>query len=171
MRSIASRLQRIEACFPRRPAPRPRSEADIQCWDAFDSLLRTMDPEHAKLLKSELKLWAAARHQRIRFEISSLLLASFRIVKRHLEAKTPLRLPVEVAAIYISNPILDSWHQCEDCGYELPVRRPQPSANPPQPQIVYFACCPVCGGQVSWCGFMIKQSRANLEVGEHIAMN
>ena len=34
MRSITSRLQRIEACFPRRPVRRPPSDADTQYWDA-----------------------------------------------------------------------------------------------------------------------------------------
>ena len=80
MRSITSRLQRIEACFPRRPVRRPLSDADAQCWDAFESLLRNMDPDHANLLKRELRLWAGARHRGIRFEISSLLFAAFKIV-------------------------------------------------------------------------------------------
>ena len=171
MRSVASRLKRIEACIPRRPVPRPRSEVDLQCWDATASLLRTMDPDHASLLSREFKAWAAARQQRAHFEISSLLYAAVRIVKRHLEKKTPLSLPAEVAAVYIAKPSLNSWHECEDCGYELPVGRPQLSANPPQPQIVYFRRSPLCGGEVSWCGFMIKQSREKSEAGGCIAMN
>ena len=127
------------------------------------SLLRTVDPGHASLLKREFKAWAAARQQRAHFEISSLLYAAIRIVKRHLETRAPLRLPAEVAAVYIANPKLDYQHECQDCGYELPVGRPQLSANPPQQQIVYFRRCPLCGGEVSWCGFKIKQSREKLE--------
>ena len=158
MRSVASRLQRIEACLPRRPVRRPLSDADTQYWDAFESLLRKMDPDHANLLQSELRLWAGARHRGIRFEISSLLFAAFKIVKRHLEKGTPLVMPAELAMIYISNPDLDSWYECEDCGYELPVRRARQ-----QEQTIYFARCPLCDGQVSWCGFLVKQSRKKLE--------
>ena len=166
MRSIASRLQRIEASLPRKPPPRPLCEADIQYWQAFESLRRTMDPDHANLLQRELQLWAAARHPRhqgLRFEISSLLWAVFKIVKRHMETSTPLVMPAEVAAIYISNPDLGSWHECEDCGYELPIRRAQHSGNHPRQETIYFVRCPLCGGQVSWCGFSIKQSRKKLE--------
>jgi hypothetical protein len=162
MRSIASRLTRIEACLPRRPVRRPLSDADVQCWDAFESLLRKMDPDHANLLQRELKLWAGARHRGIRFEISSLLFAAFKIVKRHLEKGTPLVMPAEVAAIYISNPDLGFCHECEDCGYEPPFQRAQPLANPPRPETIYFARCPLCDGQVSWCGFLVKQSRKRL---------
>ena len=163
MRSIASRLQRIEASLPRKPPPRRLSEADIQYWQAFESLLRTMDPDHANLLQQELKLWAAARHQGLRFEISSLLWAVFKIVKRHMETSTPLVMPAEVAAIYISNPDLGSWHECEDCGYELPIRRAQDSVNRPRQETIYFVRCPLCSGQVSWCGFSIQQSRKKLQ--------
>jgi len=160
MRSIASRLTRIEACLPRRPVRRPLSDADVQCWDAFESLLRKMDPDHANMLKRELWLWAGARHRGIRFEISSLLFAAFKIVKRHLEKGTPLVMPAEVAAIYVANPELDSSYECEDCGYELPVRRARQSE---QEQTIYFTRCPLCDGQVSWCGLLVKQSRKKLE--------
>jgi hypothetical protein len=166
MRSVASRLQRIEASLPRKPPPRPLSEADIQCWDTFESLLRKMDPDHANLLERELKLRAEARDRGIQFKINSLLFAAFRCVTRHLEISTPLVMPAEVAAIYISNPDLGSWHECEDCGYELPFQRAQPSANPPRPETIYFARCPLCGGRVSWCAFSIKQSRKKLEAAE-----
>jgi hypothetical protein len=167
MRSVASRLQRIEASLPRKAAP--LSEADIRYRDTFESLLRKMDPDHANLLNRELKLWAEARDRGIHFEISSLLFAAFRCLKRHLETSTPLVMPAEVAAIYISNPDLGSWHECEDCGYELPFQRAQPSANPPRPEI-YFARCPLCDGQVSWCGFSIKQSRKKLEAARESDM-
>ena len=48
-------------------------------------------------------------------------------------------MPAEVATIYISNPDLDSWYECEDCGYELPVRR---ARQPEQEQITSpYALC------------------------------
>ena len=118
-----------------------------------------MDPDHANVLKRELKLWAVARHRGSHFEISSLLWSAFRIVKRYVATRTPLVMPAEVAAIYISNPDLDSWYECEDCGYELPVRRARQAE---QEQTIHFALCPLCGGQVSWCGFSVEQSRKKL---------
>lgn len=108
MRSIASRLTRIEACLPRRPVRRPLSDADTQYWDTFESLLRKMDPDHANLLKSELRRWACARYRGSHFKISSLLWSAFRIVKGYLATRTPLVMPAEMATIYISNPDLDS---------------------------------------------------------------
>lgn len=110
-------------------------------------------------MKLDLSAYGAA-HRGIRFEISSLLFAAFKTVKRHLEKGTPLVMPAEVAVIYVANPELDSSYECEDCGYELPVRR---ARRAEQEQTIYFALCSLCGSQVSWCGFLVKQSRKKME--------
>jgi hypothetical protein len=157
MRSVERRLQRIEASLPRKPEPRPVTDMNIQFSDTLACLLKTMEPDHVKLLTRELKASAKARERGIELELSELLFATCKCVMRHLKEKTPLAMPAEVAAVYISNSDLD-WEACADCGYEVPVAKGRPCADPPRPEITYFAHCPLCGGELNSIRFAYNQS-------------
>ena len=62
-----------------------------------------------------------------------------------------LRLPPEVAGVYLHDQGAHPVTDCEDCGYRVPMRPAVMwGGTPPrhEPEIRYFEACPLCGGAV-----------------------
>jgi hypothetical protein len=79
---------------------------------------------------------------------SKLTIHALRYIYRHLSEGTPLALPFSVASVYLDDPNVMAAHDCEECGYRVPVGCPEPLAIPPKPVRVYFERCPLCGGRL-----------------------
>jgi hypothetical protein len=70
----------------------------------------------------------------------------------------PVALPEAVCAVLEQHPDADlrsSW-DCEECGFETPVRR-RPGPEYGRPLLI---ACPLCDGAVSWIGYDAKRWRA-----------
>ena len=56
-----------------------------------------------------------------------------------IRSEVALAMPPLVADVYLAHPDALPFHDCEDCGYEVPHQ--------------YFKQCPLCGGRVGWYAY------------------
>jgi hypothetical protein len=118
-------------------------------------LLERMDPTHARLVWDDLKRVRGDSNKRY----CDFTVSVFQRVRNHLKENQPLAFPAEVAAIYLSGEYSATTYDCENCGYDLPTRWPNPNANPPTSMRIFFEGCPLCGGKVWW--LLELEDRAN----------
>lgn len=80
-------------------------------------------------------------------------------------SQRPLALPGPVAAVYLEpvglGEAIGNLHECADCGYELPIKTGlltggEYLANVRKSGTRYFEKCPLCGGEVGYCAFYLK---------------
>jgi hypothetical protein len=57
-----------------------------------------------------------------------------------------LAMPLEVAQVYLEHDALP-LHDCEDCGFRVPIT---PGGYKGRPAQIHFRSCPLCGGKVGW---------------------
>ena len=85
------------------------------------------------------------------------------IVRDHFQKGTPLALPAEVADAYLGPPEPAGLHDCEDCGYGVPVGMGQGVLVDGRVKIIpgpcRFECCPLCGGRIGPNAYYQKQGR------------
>ena len=58
-------------------------------------------------------------------------------------------LPPEVAQVDLDDPGAHPAHDCEDCGYSVPMRPERWQGGMPMthfPEVTYFPHCPLCHG-------------------------
>jgi hypothetical protein len=113
--------------------------------------MESMDPSHARIVREEVLGGRQAIDERPRY--SKLTINALRYIYRHLSDGTPLALPFSVAAVYVDDPNVMGTHDCEDCGYRVPIGCSEPLAMPPKPVRVYFDRCPLCGRRVGYAAF------------------
>jgi hypothetical protein len=148
MKFLSQRIQRLEAALP------PLQKKEPVCFppwlgEIFNKLLSTMDPTHARLVRDDFRGLATGREGGI---LEGLAIERVGV---HLEEARPLALPPAVAAIYLKCEHASVSHQCEDCGYEVPVWIPHQYSK--EPILKYFPQCPLCGGNTGLLGFALKQ--------------
>ena len=150
-RSLEKRMARLETVF--RPVlKRPPTEADLAFTWALGKLLETMDQKHARIVQDEVaSLRDPTKTPGARF--SDLTVAAIEYVEGHIQNGLPLALPPAVAQVYLDEPGLVAIHDCEDCGYEVPIGYAELHANPPKPARIYFDRCPLCGGKTGYDAF------------------
>jgi hypothetical protein len=111
-----------------------------------------MDPQHAQMVRQDLRrprnaiIENGPRYRK-------LTMMAIRCVYLHLSDGTPLALPGTAGAVYLDDPSAVALHDCEDCGYRVPVGYPDANADPPKPPRIYFQRCPLCSGKVGYCAF------------------
>jgi len=156
-RSLEKRMARLETVF--RPVlKQPPTEADLAFTSALRKLLGTMDPRHACIVVADLaRLRDPTTACGSRF--SELTVAAIQYVERHIQEGLPLALPPVVAQVYLDDPCLVAIHDCENCGYEVPIGYAEPHTNPPKPVRIYFDRCPLCGGKTGYYAFYQRNSR------------
>jgi hypothetical protein len=91
---------------------------------------------------------------------SKLTINALRYIYCHLSDGTPLALPFSVAVVCLEDPDVVAIHDCEDCGYQVPVGCPERLAIPPKPVRVYFDRCPLCGGRVGYAALNRRHASA-----------
>jgi hypothetical protein len=156
-RSLERRMARLETVF--RPVLRlPPTEADLVFASALGKLLETMDQKHARIVRDEVaSLRDPTKTPGARF--SDLTVATILYVEGHIRDGLPLALPPAVAQVYLDDSGLVAIHDCEDCGYEVPIGYAEPQASPPKPVRIYFDRCPLCGGKTGYYAFYQRNAR------------
>src|SRR5215467_11866695 len=149
MKVLERRIARLESSVgPAKRMLTPRETAFVAC---FNRLMESMDPRHARIVREEVLGGRQATDEGPRY--SKLTINALRYIYRHLSDGTPLALPFSVAAVYLEDPDVVAIHDCEDCGYQVPVCCAEPLATPPKPGCRYFERCPLCGGRVGYAAF------------------
>jgi hypothetical protein len=113
--------------------------------------MESMDPSHACIVREEVLGGRQTIDGSPRY--SKLTINALRYIYRHLSDGTPLALPFSVASVYLEDPNVMATHDCEECGYRVPVGCPEPLATPPKPVRVYFERCPLSGERVGYAAF------------------
>jgi hypothetical protein len=144
-------MSRLETVF--RPVLKlPPTEADLAFTSALGKLLETMDQKHARIIR-DLVTSLRDPNTTPGGRFSDLTVAAIQRVERHIREGLPLALPPAVAQVYLDEPGLVAIHDCEDCGYEVPIGYPEPQASPSKPVRIYFERCPLCGGKTGYYAF------------------
>ncbi len=154
MKALQRRITHLEASMSR--AHRPLTSADMALLKAFNSLIESMNPNHARIVRQEVFSLPNPGADGPRF--SKLTRSAVRYLYRHLSEGTPLALPASVGAVYLDDPSAVAIHDCANCGYSVPVGCCEPFAVPPKPLRVYFQQCPLCGGAVG--SGVLRKNRA-----------
>jgi hypothetical protein len=138
---------------------------------AWSQLLSTMAPQHAAMVSTEYGAfhnawvtirgdWNAGRPESIsRPEpLSKLTHKCSDMVDAALGGylRGPFAMPREVCEVYLKDPDAIAIHDCEDCGYEVPLGCPLGKGNEPTPTVRrYFTQCPICGGKTGWYAYLM----------------
>ena len=157
---LAAKLGRLEVVARGRcPAPGPPSEDDRRRHAAWARLLASMDPGQARILdgwpdREEIGGEPGRAAER-------LGRAAWVIVREHLERGRPLALPPAVAEAYLRDVRALGLHDCEGCGYTVPVHCGTQGAQDGQvvtldPTRGLFPCCPLCDGRTGYYAYFQK---------------
>jgi len=156
-------MARLETVF--RPAVKqPPTQADVAFTSALRKLLATMDQKHARIVVSDLaRLRDPTTACGARF--GDLTVAAIQYVDGHIREGLPLALPAAVAQVYLDDPGVVAIHDCEDCGYEVPIGCALSNTGPPKPVRTYFDRCPLCGGKTGYSAFYQRNARSKKTAG------
>jgi hypothetical protein len=117
-----------------------------------------MDQKHARVVVNDLaRLRDPTTACGARF--GDLTVATIQYVEGHIQKGLPLALPPAVAQMYLDDPGSIAIHDCEDCGYEVPIGCALPHISPPKPVTSYFDRCPLCGGKTGYYAFYQRNAR------------
>ena len=166
-RKLKERLSKLEGKL----APRQKKEdpESYKIAEFFNRLLSTMREDHRELLMNtlrELHEHDEENRARIRrgepsigpwsnwdslggrllWAANSLFLDYF-----YGEGRVPVALPPEVCEVYLRDEEAGPYHDCEDCGYPVPVA----------PGKAYFPVCPLCGGETGYYAYYEKHKGEN----------
>lgn len=151
--SLERRLERLEQdlhVFQREP-----TEEDMRWAAAWRQVVATMVPEHHRVLETHMKDEATgAKGRALSHAVADLCDKGY---------AGPLAMPQEVAGVYLSDPSAMPLHDCEDCGFRLPIRPGQAVATPTglknEPAVSYFKRCPLCGGRTGYYAYWTKHGK------------
>jgi hypothetical protein len=65
-------------------------------------------------------------------------------------------LPPAVAQVYLDDPSLIAIHDCEDCGYEVPIGYSESLRSPAKAVRRYFDRCPLCSGKTGYYAYQLN---------------
>ena len=122
-----------------------RNEKRRAVLETWEKLAASMDPRHVDHVLGELSREPTVLEPRSRLA---------QVVLDMLVWPSPdhlLRLPPEVAEVYLRDRGAHPLDDCGICGYRVPVRPAVMwGGTPPrhEPEIRYFEACPLCGGAV-----------------------
>jgi hypothetical protein len=157
---LVGRLRKLEeAAVHRFPEPTEPTEEGRRRRAAWEDLLATMAPEHARLASAWLRALLADEDRDT--EADRLGCAAWDVVEHHLRDGEPLALPPEVAEVYLADREALAIHDCEDCGYRVPIRCGEQSVVngrvvPVKSAVRYFERCPLCGGRTGYSAHFLK---------------
>jgi hypothetical protein len=154
---------RVPVCCPE-PLATPPKPVRVYFDRCHNRLMEWMDPSHACIVRQEVLGGRQAPDGEPRY--SKLTINALRYIYRHLSDGTPLALPFSVAAVYLEDPNVMAYHDCEECGYRVPVGCPEPLAIRPKPVRLYFERCPLCGGRIGYAAF--RRRNASAIAGERV---
>jgi len=70
----------------------------------------------------------------------------------------PRQLPVDLLEVYLNDDDAEPWHDCESCGFVVPVRVSRRVGHEPSVERVYYRECPNCGGRTGRFAFWSGRS-------------
>jgi hypothetical protein len=76
--------------------------------------------------------------------------------------RLPEMVPEALVQVYLSDPEAIPLHDCETCGIAIPVRPNRLHGLEGEPEQVYFAACPACGGRTGWFLYWARQAESSL---------
>jgi hypothetical protein len=71
-------------------------------------------------------------------------------------AVLPEQIPPAIIEVYLHDSEAMPLYECGDCGLAVPVRPNRTLGPDAEPEKVYFADCPVCGGPTGYCLFRTR---------------
>lgn len=158
MGHLDRRIERIESFIPV-PTPGAVQAAEAtqrRYLDVWDALVSTMAPEHVEMLSDAVEAHGYVSRDgslSIAYEAGNFARTASRMVAEAVAGRLqgPLALPEAVARIYLDDPRASRTHECERCGYRVPIHSGTQLGN----MVIdrsrrYFDHCPLCGGQ---CGY------------------
>jgi len=69
----------------------------------------------------------------------------------------PWRLPAALINVYLQDSEAVPLHDCADCGLAIPIR-PHWRGYEWEPGLLYFECCPSCGGSTGLYAYWSRNS-------------
>ena len=152
---LSNRLQRLEKSATANRAATAglaglNEEHEAKLEAAWAVMRETMREEHAQMVVDS---YAARVQGTSPAEPSShaggLLRRCLQAMERRphwpyteIRPEVALAMPPHVVEVYLAHPYVLALHDCEDCGYEVPVE--------------YFKECPLCRGRVGWYAYWEK---------------
>jgi hypothetical protein len=70
----------------------------------------------------------------------------------------PRQLPIDLVEVYMNDDDAEPFHDCEQCGFVVPVRVARRIGHEPTAERVYFPECPNCGGRTGRFAFWSGRS-------------
>jgi hypothetical protein len=166
--SIKTRLSRLEKATVGTGAAHEVYEAraaqeHAEREAAWAIMQQTMSEEHVRLV---VEAYAAGAQY---VQSSEYNTPAGRLLRRCLDAisrltyrhwpqteiadEVVLAMPPEVAEVYLAEDALP-LHDCEDCGFRVPVT---PGEYKGKPARRHFDACPLCSGRVGWSAFFSRR--------------
>jgi len=71
-----------------------------------------------------------------------------------IPAEVILAMPPAVAEVYVSDVAAMPLHDCEDCGFRVPVT---PGEYKGKPAVRHFEACPLCGGRTGYAAYFTRR--------------
>jgi len=148
-----------------------RAEADREERDAAWAIMqRTMSDEHARMV---VEAYAASAQDIKSPEYKTpagrllrrCLDAMDRLKYRHwpyteIATEVVLAMPPPVAEVYLNHDALP-LHECEDCGFAIPVTSGEYKGRA---AVRHFDVCPLCGERVGWYAYFNRR-KAEADAG------
>jgi hypothetical protein len=70
----------------------------------------------------------------------------------------PRQLPIDLVEVYLEDDDAEPLHDCESCGFFVPVRVSRRLGHEPAVERVYYSECPNCGGRTGRFAFWAARS-------------
>jgi len=131
-------------------------------WERFwRPLFSTMAQEHIVHVCEEIGALDDGERDYFSFSALTRHVLGMDGAARWSTLQGPLALPPEVAQVYLDD--RDAWaaHDCEDCGYPVPVRTGKSLQR-------YFERCPLCGGRTGYSAYYLKHGQPERQ-GQEVA--
>jgi hypothetical protein len=154
------RLERVTAASALLPNGTLRRKWLTPVEEAWAVMLESMSEEHAVMVaEAYAQGLHDAKHPDWGSPAGTLLRRCLDALWRRpadwpdslIRPEVALAMPPVVAEVYFQDPNALPLHECEDCGYRLPLR--------------YFQACPLCGGRVGWYAFRRKLEETQRAAG------
>jgi hypothetical protein len=157
-RATTAQRSRNEELEQRAVEQRAKREA------AWAIMQQSMNAEHARLVVEAY----AAGAQRVESSdfntpggrlLRHCLDAMSRLEHRHwpetdIAAEVILAMPPDVAQVYLTEGAAIPLHDCEECGFRVPITPGEYQGKPAQR---HFVACPLCGGRTGYAAYFTRR--------------
>jgi hypothetical protein len=131
------------------------SRCSINSWESTSAKFLDAIPTHQRERVQRVLETVNAGGSGLRDWVSSIA---------YRKAAMPKSIPAEVIDIYLKDSEAVPLHDCEHCGFAVPVRPNRLHGMETDPEIQYFPNCPICDGKTGpyyyWSGHSMRNSTA-----------